>query len=43
MGSMVLWAIGIVITKRATANTFQINFILGVYLAFAGALAYPYL
>lgn len=31
-----------VITKRAKANTFQINFILGLALLFSGALAYPY-
>jgi uncharacterized membrane protein YqjE len=40
---MAMWAIGIVITKWAKCNTFQINFMLGLALTFAGTLVYPYL
>jgi drug/metabolite transporter (DMT)-like permease len=43
LASMTIWAVGIVITKWATANTFQNNFVLGLGLTFAGALGYPYL
>lgn len=41
--AMALWAFGIVITKRAKANTFQINLILGWALLFSGSMAYPFL
>lgn len=37
-----IWAIGVVMTKWAIANTFQINFMLGLGLSFTGAIAYPY-
>lgn len=39
---MVFWAYAIVLTKKIKANTFQINYVLGIYLLLAGALAYPY-
>lgn len=37
------WAYGIVITRMAKANTFQINFILGFVFYFCGCLALPYM
>lgn len=40
--AILAWAFGVVITKRAQANTFQINYILGLCLLFSGAIAYPY-
>lgn len=43
LGAMALWAFGIVITKKASANTFQINYILGLSLLFCGACVYPFL
>lgn len=43
LGVMALWATAIVITKKANANTFQINYILGLALLFCGAMLYPFL
>ena len=43
LGAMAVWALGIVITKKAQANTFQINFMLGLVFVVLGAMAYPYL
>lgn len=37
-----LWAFGIVITKRCQANTFQINYMLGIALVVGGGVAYPF-
>lgn len=40
---VILWAYGIVITRMANANTFQINFILGIVFYFGGELILPYM
>lgn len=40
---MIAWAFGIVITKKAEANTFQINFNLGFCFIVSGSIAYPFL
>ncbi len=43
LGTMAAWAVAIVITKKAKANTFQINYILGLVFVMLGGVAYPYL
>lgn len=40
---IIVWGFGVVITKKAVANTFQINFNLGFCMLFTGSLAYPYI
>lgn len=35
------WAYGIVLTKRISANTYQINFTMGLIIHLTGALLYP--
>ncbi len=39
---MFLWGYAIVITKKTGANTFQINYILGLVLLISGGVCYPY-
>lgn len=36
------WAFGLVYCKKAKANTFQINYIIGIYLLLGGGLVYPF-
>lgn len=43
LGAMAVWAIGIVITKKARANTFQINYMLGLVFVVSGGFVYPYI
>ena len=43
LGTMAAWAVASVITKKAKANTFQINYILGLVFVMLGGVAYPYL
>lgn len=40
---VILWAYGVVITRMAKSNTFQINFILGLSFYFIGMLGLPYM
>lgn len=42
LGVVMMWGFGVVTTKKAKANTFQINFIMGFCLLFSGALIYPF-
>lgn len=42
-GITILWAYGIVITRMAKSNTFQINFILGVVFYCIACLCLPYM
>lgn len=39
---IILWGFGIVICKKAIANTFQVNYIIGLGLLFCGGLVYPF-
>jgi F0F1-type ATP synthase membrane subunit a len=42
LGGIAVWAFGVVITKRAHSNTFQINYTLGLALIVFGAISYPF-
>lgn len=39
---MFIWAYGVTLTKKIMANTYQINFIMGLIIQFTGVLSYPY-
>lgn len=42
LGVVWMWGFGVVTTKKAQANTFQVNFIMGFCMLFSGAMVYPF-
>lgn len=40
--TMFFWSYAIVLTKNINANTFQINFIMGLIIMSVGTIAYPF-
>ena len=39
---MIFWAYGVTLTKRIHANTYQINYVMGLIILFTGSVLYPY-
>lgn len=39
---MIAWAYGVTLTKNINANTYQINFIMGLMIYIFGVALFPY-